>query len=175
MLKNARKLNPQLKYRKGDMRTVRLKEQFDAIMLHDSVNYMLTRSDPKKVFCTAYVHLKPGGVLWTRIEEYNRIQQNRLKFSTRKEKISKLCLLSTTMTPTRGNLSGYIYLSYRKNKRLEICTDRHIRGIFKLATWFLVIRKAGFKVKQQRFEHSTIPKIKDMPELICLKPKCYTG
>lgn len=173
MLKNARQLNPQVKYRKGDMRTVRLKKKFDAIVLHDSVNYMLTRNDLKKVFRTAYVHLKPGGVLWTCVEEYNRIQQNKLKFSTSKKKNIEITFIENYYDPDPRDSTyeaTFIYL-IRKNKELKIYTDRHLCGIFKLGTWFSVIRKAGFKVKRQRFKHSTIPKTRDMPELICLKPK----
>jgi trans-aconitate methyltransferase len=173
MLRNARKLNPEVIYRKGDMRTVRLKKKFDAVVLHDSVNYMLTRSDLKKVFQTAYVHLKPGGVLWTCVEEYGKIRQNRIKSSTSKKKDIEITFIENNYDPNPQDTtyeSTFIYL-VRKNRKLSIYTDRHLCGIFKLQTWFSVIRETGFRIKRQRFIHSTIPKTRDMPELICLKPE----
>lgn len=173
MLKNARKLNPQVKYVKNDMRTIRLKKEFDAVVLHDSVNYMLTRKDLKAVFKTAYVHLKPGGVLWTCVEEYHKIQQNRIKFSTNKQGKTEITFIENYYDPNPSDTtyeSLFVYL-IRKNKKLRIYTDRHLCGIFKLKTWFSVIREVGFRVKRQKFTHSTIPKSRDMPELICLKPK----
>jgi len=173
MLKNARKLNPQVTYLKADMRRIRLKKEFDAVVLHDSVNYMLTRNDLKAVFKTAYVHLKPGGVLWTCVEEYNKIQQNRIKFSTSKQGNMEITFIENYYDPNPKDTmyeSTFVYL-IRKNKKLRIYTDHHLCGIFKLKTWFSVTRKVGFRVKRQKFKHSTIPKTKDMPELICLKPK----
>lgn len=173
MLKNARKLNPQITYFKADIRTVRLKKEFDAVVLHDSVNYMLTRNDLKAVFKTAYVHLKPGGVLWTYVEEHNKIQQNRTKLSTSKQGNTEITFIENYYDPNPRDTTYefvFVYL-IRKNKKLRIHTDRHLCGIFKLKTWFSVIREVGFKVKRQKFTHSTIPASKDMPELICLKPK----
>lgn len=173
MLKNARKLNPQVKYIKGDMRTVRLKKKFDAVVLHDSVNYMLTRNDLKAVFKTAYLHLKPGGVLWTCVEEYKKIQQQKTKFSVNKKGNTEIIFIENHYDPDPRDTVYEVTFVYliRKNKKLRIYTDRHLCGIFKLKTWFSVIRDAGFKVKRQKFRHSTIPKTRDMPELICFKPK----
>lgn len=173
MLKNARKLNPQVKYLKGDMRNVRLRREFDAVLIHDSINYMLTRKDLKAVFKTAYLHLKPGGVVYTCVEEHNKIQQNKTKFSVNKKGNTEITFIENYYdADPRDTMyeSTFIYL-IRKNRKLRVHTDRHLCGIFKLKTWFSVIREVGFKLKRQRFIHSTIPKTRDMPELICLKPK----
>ena len=61
MLGLARKLNPDVTYVEGDMRTVRLERTFDAVAILDSVNYMLAATDLRTAFDTAFAHLKPGG------------------------------------------------------------------------------------------------------------------
>jgi len=61
-------LNPEVAYCIGDMRSVRLEKVFDAVMIADSIDYMLTSEDLRAAFETALVHLKPGGVFCTYVE-----------------------------------------------------------------------------------------------------------
>ena len=62
MLAMSRTLNPELPHIQGDMRTVRLGQQFDAVFVHDAVCYMTTESDLRQAIETAFVHCKPGGM-----------------------------------------------------------------------------------------------------------------
>jgi SAM-dependent methyltransferase len=61
MLDVSRRLNPECEHVQGDMRDVRLSRTFDAVFVHDAVNYMLTEADLAKAIETAYVHCRPGG------------------------------------------------------------------------------------------------------------------
>src|SRR5947199_313515 len=45
MLDMSRRLNPECEHHQGDMRTVRLGRTFDAVFVHDAVDYMLTEDD----------------------------------------------------------------------------------------------------------------------------------
>ena len=62
MLRVSRKLNPDCRHVRGDMRTVRLKREFDAVFIHDAIDYMLTLDDLRRAIQTAFVHCRPGGV-----------------------------------------------------------------------------------------------------------------
>mgnify|MGYP001614134263 CR=1 FL=1 len=71
MLENSRRLNPAVEHHVGDMRTVRLGRTFDAVLIHDAVDYLTTEDHLRATFETAAVHLRPGGLLvcapdWTR-------------------------------------------------------------------------------------------------------------
>ncbi len=68
MIKIAKELNPNVDYQFGDMRTIRMRENFDAVTILDSISYMRTAEDLKRAFNTAYYHLKPGGVFLTMAE-----------------------------------------------------------------------------------------------------------
>src|ERR671921_2525159 len=62
MLEVSRELNPDCEHVQGDMRTVRLDRTFDAVFVHDAVNYMTTEDDLRAALQTVAVHLAPGGV-----------------------------------------------------------------------------------------------------------------
>jgi SAM-dependent methyltransferase len=62
MLDVSRRLNPDCEHAQGDMRDVRLGRTFDAVFVHDAVNYMITEADLAKAIETAFVHCRPGGV-----------------------------------------------------------------------------------------------------------------
>lgn len=62
MLDVSRRLNPECDHHRGDMRTLRLGRSFDAVFVHDAVDYMATESDLRRAIATAFVHCRPGGV-----------------------------------------------------------------------------------------------------------------
>ena len=62
MLDVSRGLNPECEHRQGDMRTLRLGRTFDAVFVHDAVDYMTTEADLRQAIETAFVHCRPGGV-----------------------------------------------------------------------------------------------------------------
>jgi SAM-dependent methyltransferase len=62
MLAASRRLNPGCAHELGDMRTLRLGRTFDAVLVHDAVDYVTTAADLDAVLGTAHVHCRPGGV-----------------------------------------------------------------------------------------------------------------
>lgn len=62
MLDVSRRLNPECHHRQGDMRTLRLERQFDAVFVHDAVSYMTSEQDLRRAVETAFVHCRLGGV-----------------------------------------------------------------------------------------------------------------
>ncbi len=62
MLAVSRELNPECEHLPGDMRTVRLGRTFDAVFVHDAIEYMTTEADLRQAIATAYEHCRPGGV-----------------------------------------------------------------------------------------------------------------
>jgi len=168
MLGLAKKLNPEVKYIIGDMRTVRLNQTFDAVVIADSIDYMQTKKDLSAVFMNAYKHLKPGGVFYTYAEETKeRFKQNHIHTTYHKQGNIEITLIENNYDPDPTDTiydADFIYL-IRKNGKLKIEADRHQMGIFSEKTWTDLLQKAGFKVKQITF---TLEKI---PAFIGIKPK----
>jgi SAM-dependent methyltransferase len=63
MLGASRLLNPAVRHLEGDMRSVRLEETFDAVLLPDSVAYLVSDEDVARALFTAVCHLDPGGLV----------------------------------------------------------------------------------------------------------------
>ncbi|UCG93567.1 MAG: class I SAM-dependent methyltransferase [Candidatus Aerophobus sp.] len=158
MLKLARELNPEATYFCGDMRTVRLGKLFDAVTIPDSINYMKSEEDLRSVFFTAYEHLKPGGVFLILIEEtLEKFKQNRTTSSIHSQGDIQIVFIENSYDPDPNDTTfetTFIFLVRRRGE-LEIFTDRHLGGIFKLETWHNLLKEIGFEVKQMKFEHST--------------------
>src|SRR6266487_5485967 len=52
MLAVSRRLNPECRHLRGDMRTARLPRAFDAVLVHDAVDYITGRRDLARVIET---------------------------------------------------------------------------------------------------------------------------
>ena len=160
MLGLANKLNPETKYINGDMRTVRLKQTFDAVVIADSISYMQTKKDLFAVFKTAFKHLKPGGVFYTYAEETKeRFKQNHIHTTYHKQGNIEITLIENYYDQDPKDTTydaDFIYL-IRKNGKLKIEADRHQMGIFSEKIWADLLQKSGFKAKQILFELDKIP------------------
>lgn len=62
MLAVSRQCNPAAEHVLDDMRTMRLGRTFDAVLVHDAIDYLLTREELEALAATIAVHLVPGGV-----------------------------------------------------------------------------------------------------------------
>lgn len=62
MVAVSRRLNPECEHHIGDMRTIRLGRRFDAVLVHDAIDYIIGTADLRQVIQTAAAHCEPGGV-----------------------------------------------------------------------------------------------------------------
>jgi SAM-dependent methyltransferase len=62
MLTVSRQLNPECAHVRGDMRTIRLDQAFDVVLVHDAVDYMTTEDDLALAIETAFRQCRPGGI-----------------------------------------------------------------------------------------------------------------
>ncbi len=173
MLTLAKKLNPEVNYRYGDMRTIRLEEKFDVVTILDSINYIKTVENLQRTFITAYEHLKSGGVFLTFVEQIaGKFKQNNTTYSTHSQGDVEITFIENCYDPDSNDTNyevTFIYL-IRVGGKPEVHTDRHLCGIFQLETWLELLKATGFKVKQVKFTHSTFTEGESYPMLICIKP-----
>jgi len=155
------------------MRTIRIRERFDAVTILDSINYIKTVEDLQRTFITTYEHLKPGGIFLTFVEQIaGQFKQNNTTCSTHSQSDVEITFIENYYDPDPTDTSyeaTFIYL-IRVEGKLEVHTDRHLCGIFKLKTWLELLKATGFEVKQVKFRHSTFTEGESCPMLICIKP-----
>lgn len=171
MLRLAKDLNPEVTYLAGDMRSLRLDSQFDAVAILDSVNYMTSEDDLRQAFETAYHHLKPGGVFLTIVEQTpETFVQNLTKHWTRRQDDVEITFIENSYDPDTGDTtyeSVFVFI-IRERGALRIETDRHVGGIFPMETWFEILKEVGFEVERTDYadpEDNGVP----LPVLICKK------
>lgn len=173
MLSLARILNPEVSYLQDDMRRIRLKEKFDAVIITDAIGYMTTEVDLGLAFLTAYEHLKPGGVFVTLAERAaEHFQQNETRFSKHVADDVELSFIENYYDPDPSDTTleaTFIYLIRRKGT-LEIHDDHHLAGIFSLDTWLEVLGKAGFDTHMEQVKLSDPAGEQSFPIFVCTKP-----
>jgi SAM-dependent methyltransferase len=156
MLEIAKDLNPEVAYFHGDMRTIELGESFDAVAIPDSIPYMTTEEDLQKAIMTAHKHLTPGGVLLTVASIAEQFSQNNFIYRGTRGDTEITVFENNYISDPAGTTyeATLIYLIRRQGK-LEIYTDRHILGLFKLETWLALLKKPGFSIiNQTNIDHA---------------------
>jgi len=163
MLDLARQLNPEVTYFPGDMRTARLEKTFDAVVIADSIDYMLSEDDLRSAFQTAYAHLKPGGVFCTYAGvTHQTFRQNDTRVSTHSGGNVVITFIENRYDPNPEDStyeSTFVYLIRRERSegQLEIETDRHLGGLFDLETWARCLAETGFQVHQTELGEGGTP------------------
>ena len=158
MLRVSRKLNPECTHVRGDMRTLRLKRQFDAVFIHDAIDYMLTVDDLRRAIHTAFVHCRPGGVaLFVPDDTAERFQPSS-GHGGHDEGNRGLRYLEWTIDPDPDDGLCTLYMSYllREGGRVRhVGLDEHVCGLFAEAQWLQVLRDVGFRPRMLPYDHST--------------------
>ena len=160
MLELARRLNPEVQYIPGDMRTVQLDRQYDAVIVADSIDYMLSELDLLQTFLNAYLHLKPGGLFCTYAEETSEsFQPDRCFCTAHQGEALHVTLVETYYDPVPDDNQydmNFVYL-VRQANGLTVEVDRHTAGLFPAATWQGLLERAGFKTTRHTFKEDQIP------------------
>ena len=151
MLAHARRLNPGVAHHVGDMRTVRLGETFDAALIHDAIDYMVTEDDLRAAFATARAHLAPGGLFIAAPDHYaDTFASPYVDDNTKSDGETTLTFVeySVQLDPHDTAVETvYIYCIVRDGE-LRVEVDRHTTGLFPLATWERLLGEAGFDVER---------------------------
>lgn len=172
MLAMSLALNPEVEHRQGDMRTVRLDRQFDAVFVHDAVCYMTTESDLRQAIETAFIHCKPGGVA---LFAPDYICENFVPgtdkggYDAAARGMRWLEWRSDPDPDDSTYVVDYAYLMRERDGSVTVEHDRHIEGLFPRSTWLRLFREAGFEPQPLPLELSDLEPGKH-EVFVCLKP-----
>lgn len=148
MLKVSRKLNPECKHIKGDIRKVRLGRTFDAVFVHDAICHMTTESDLRAVMQTAFEHCRPGGIAlfvpdFVRETFVAGTDQGGTDSPPRRLRFLQW-IFDPDPTDTTYLVDFAILLRNRKGEA-RVVHDRHILGLFPRARWLRLLRDVGMR------------------------------
>ena len=137
----------------GDMRTLRLGETFDAVLIHDAISCMLTEADLAATFNTARLHLRPGGLLiiapeWVR-EDFRAPMVLHWVRDQGDIQVTVQEFLHDPDTSDTQIESVYTY-TIVENGQERVEQDTHTTGLFPMATWNRLLNEAGFQTETVR-------------------------
>jgi SAM-dependent methyltransferase len=164
MLDVSKRLNPECEHHRGDMRTVRLGRQFDAVFVHDAICYMTTIDDLRRAVDTAFVHCRPGGVALFCPDHVTETFESSSDHGGHDGIGRALRYLEWSWDPDPSDntyLVDYAFL-LRTGSDTRVVHDRHVEGLFSESAWLDVLRSAGFDGHPQAYKHSEVDRPIDM-------------
>ena len=147
MLELSRGINPELEHIEGDMRTLRLEREFDAVFAHDAIDYMVSEDDLRAAIRTAFVHTRPGGPALFVPDDVRERYRDRTDHGGFDAGGRAARYLEWSWDPDPGDTTyetHYAYLLRDENGNVRVEQDRHVLGLFPRESWLAWMTDAGF-------------------------------
>jgi SAM-dependent methyltransferase len=160
MLEVSRGLNPELEHLQGDMRSVRLDRDFDAVFVHDAVAYLTTEEDLGAAFETAFVHCRPGGVALFVPDTVRETSEPSTDHGGHDGRDRALRYLEWTWDPDPTDTTVRMDLTYvfhEPDGSVHTELDQHLCGLFPRATWLDGLAATGFETSAVPLTHEGRP------------------
>jgi SAM-dependent methyltransferase len=157
MLALSRTFNPECEHFEGDMRTLRLDRTFDVVFIHDAISYLTTEDDLRAALETAFVHVRPGGVVILTPDATTEIFKPDTDHGGHDgEDGRSLRYLEWTHAPEPGAstyVTEYAIVAHERGDEPRVVHDVHTLGLFPEATWKRLIADAGLELADTTVEN----------------------
>jgi SAM-dependent methyltransferase len=148
MLEVSKGLNPDVPHIVGDMRTLRLGREFDAVLIHDAIAYMLTVDDLQAAITTAWEHCSPGGLVVLVPDETTESFEEGTDVSgsdAADGRSARLFEWSYDPDPSdTTTVTEYVFMLKDADGSVAVAHETHINGLFPRATYLELLADAGF-------------------------------
>ena len=159
MIDVSRALNPECEHVAGEMRTVRLGREFDAVFVHDAVCYMTNELDVRRAIATAFVHCRPGGAALFAPDHVRETFRPTTDHGGHDSETRGLRYLEWVWDPDPADstyLVDYVIALRTPDGAIRTEHDRHVEGLFSRADWLRWLADAGFVARSVPFDHSEL-------------------
>jgi SAM-dependent methyltransferase len=145
MLALAAQTCPGARLALGDMRSLRLGLQFDAVFLHDAVCYLRGEAALAAALRTAAVHLREGGVLLV-APDYTAETFEPGSEEDGADDGARSLRYVAFVNPAEGDgyTVDYVYVTKEGADPPQVYAERHEEGLFSRAQWAAALAAAGF-------------------------------
>lgn len=151
MLALSRVLNPECGHARGDMRTLRLGRRFDAVFVHDAVDYMTTEHDLAAAITTATAHMRVGGLLLLAPDHVRETFAPGTDCGGTDGADGRgLRYLEWSYDPDPRDTevtTEYAFLLRSPDGHVEAHAETHVTGLFPIATWVRLLESQGLRVE----------------------------
>lgn len=156
MLHVSRKLNPECAHIAGDMRTVRLGRQFDAVFVHDAICYMTTEEELRATFETALAHCRPDGAALFCPDFVRESFRAGTDHGGHDGEGRALRYLDWTWDPDPADSEYVVDMTYvlrDGGAEPRVVHERWIEGLFSRDRWLHLLTDVGFDPRAVEFQH----------------------
>src|SRR5881396_294663 len=150
MLDLSRRLNPECQHLRGDMKTLRLGREFDAVFVHDAIMYMTTENDLRRALESAFLHCKKGG---TAVFMPDVVRETFVSLTTHgghdgEDRGIRYIEWTFDADPSDSTYTvDFAYLLREGNHPLRVVHDHHVFGMFSRDIWLRLLSDVGFDAK----------------------------
>ena len=148
MLALSRELHPARPHHLGDLRTLRLEQTFDAVLLHDAVMYLTSEADLRAAFETLRVHLKDDGAAVVAMDALKDDFEENTELLSHDAGGRSMRGIMWSFDPDPDDdtfITDFVF-ALREGTELRTVHDRHVEGLFTRERWERVARESGFLV-----------------------------
>lgn len=151
MLAVSQALNPECEHLVGDMRSLRLARQFDAVLIHDAIMYATEPAAVQATLQTAAVHCRNGGrvaVIPDCIRETFAPGTDHGGHDGADGRGLRYLEWAWDPDPTDDTyLVDYAFLLRSGDGTITIDHDRHVEGLFSRVQWLQWLAEAGLNAR----------------------------
>jgi hypothetical protein len=148
MLAVSRELNPDCEHIEGDMLTIRLGRFFDAVLVHDAVDYVTTEDELLMVARTAFAHCRPGGIsVFAPDHTGDTFRPGTGGGGGSDDTGRQASFRERTSDPDPADewiQAEYEFTLRTPDNRVQVVRESHRLGAFRYETWRRVLVAAGF-------------------------------
>jgi SAM-dependent methyltransferase len=149
MLTVSRQLNPEAAHMTGDMRILRLGRVFDAVLVHDAIDYITSRDELRQVIETAFAHCKPGGLaVFAPDHTAETFRPGTGSGGSSDPAGRQASFRERTTDPEPGDdwiLAEYEFTLREPDGTVRVVPEAHRLGSFGRDTWLRQLTEAGFE------------------------------
>ena len=155
MLGVSRSINPECEHLQGDMRELRLGRLFDAVFVHDAVEYMTSIDDLSRAVQTAFVHTRPGGVALFVPDGTRETFAPHADHGGHDGPDGRaMRYLEWTIDANPGDTFYDVHFAclLKEGDSVRVVHDRHHHALFTWQQWLDVLESAGFVLTTPRLD-----------------------
>ncbi len=152
MLELSRGLNPECEHVEGDMRSLRLDRTFDAVFVHDAVDYLTNEKDLRATIETAFVHLRPGGVALFVPDHIKETFQPKTDQGGNDGPTRSARYLEWSWDPDPDDdmyVTDFAFMLRDERGDVRVEYDRHVLGVHSRDRWLRLLEEAGFDAQSR--------------------------
>jgi SAM-dependent methyltransferase len=150
MLDLSREINPQCEHFVGDMTSIRLGSEFDAVFVHDAVMYLTTAEQLKECLRTAFVHCKPGGTALFMPDFVKETFVPGVHHGGHDGNSRGLRHYEWTFDPDPADSTytvDFVYMLREGNSAVRVESECHVFGLFSRDEWLRELAEVGFDAR----------------------------